>query len=256
MELPELLEWDSKLFARKIGKCVIQPNSEVEALRKILSNARKLNFDLVYVFTPINIDLDSLLTKAIYHVDTKMLFTKSVALGSKHEISPHISQIYTAQDLEPLYELAFESGKYSRFKVDFRLPESGFYELYRQWIDNSLNRKIADGIVVYKIDNQVMGLMTLQAERNAIKIGLLAVTPTLQGKGIGQELIKFALLYAYQNDTTHLKVATQSANKPACSFYEKYGFVIQEQSNIYHAWLSMPAEDVIDYSYKKYDSLQ
>ena len=65
--------------------------------------------------------------------------------GSAIEIIPHpFDASLTAQPLSSeLRDLAIASGEYSRFKVDKKVPNIVYEELFTCWIQNSINRTLA-----------------------------------------------------------------------------------------------------------------
>ncbi|MDZ7721960.1 MAG: GNAT family N-acetyltransferase [candidate division KSB1 bacterium] len=68
------------------------------------------------------------------------------------------------------------------------------------------------------------------------QIGLIAVHPQAQGKGIASYLIQVATNYAFDRGFETLEVATQYNNKPAMKLYQKSGFKIKSKQYIYHIW--------------------
>jgi dTDP-4-amino-4,6-dideoxy-D-galactose acyltransferase len=132
--------------------------------------------------------------------------------------------------------LAFESGKFSRFKLDNNFKQHEFEALYKTWVDNSFSKEFADAILVCKEKNIILGFITYKIiEDNAI-IGLLGVCDKHQGKGIGR-----ALLVEVENELSNkqikeLRIPTQLQNKQACGFYTKLGYNIIEKTIVKHYW--------------------
>jgi dTDP-4-amino-4,6-dideoxy-D-galactose acyltransferase len=67
-------------------------------------------------------------------------------------------------------------------------------------------------------------------------VGLIAVRPEHQGKGVGKKL-----LAAVENELSYklikeLRIPTQLKNKQACGFYAKLGYKMIEQISIKHYW--------------------
>jgi hypothetical protein len=80
------------------------------------------------------------------------------------------------------YPLAFESGKYSRFKFDVNFTQYKFELLYIKWIDNSFNKQFADKIFYTKAFDEVTGFVTVKLSEKFATIGLIAVSKNFQGK--------------------------------------------------------------------------
>lgn len=109
--------------------------------------------------------------------------------------------------------------------------------MYRLWLDNSINHKIANVVLVANNENQQpAGMVTVALKESAATIGLIAMHRGDRGKKIGQKLIQAAEFYAISNGKTILNVATQKANEPACRFYSKAGYIIQSRIEVWHSW--------------------
>lgn len=137
---------------------------------------------------------------------------------------------------DQLYSLAYESGKYSRFKRDPNFKEDQFKELYKKWIDNSLNKQFADKIFYIKNKNETLGFVTVKCHAKHASIGLIAVSEDYQGKGVGMQLLQSAEQYCLENEILELQIPTQKENEVACNFYEKLGYSILEEKYIKHYW--------------------
>ncbi len=237
MKIVEYLPWDSDLFKKKIGKYTIDSEKDKIEFKEVLDIAHKKGFECIYVFDPYNFIADVKITGTdITLVDTKINYHLPILSSTEILNSSNFSRIENTNEYTQLYELAFESGKYSRFKTDSHFSNQDFKRLYQKWIDNSINKKIADEVIGYFIENQMVGMITLQEKEGTVQIGLISVFPKFQGRGIGKELVKYAILYAVQKKAYFIEVSTQLLNKPACKFYEKIGFEPKELTNIYHIW--------------------
>ena len=135
-----------------------------------------------------------------------------------------------------MYNLAFESGKYSRFKKDKKFSNQQFENLYIKWIDNSLDFNFADDILIYVEENKIVGFISYKIKNEEATIGLVAVLPNHQGKGIGKYLLQVVENELIKNDIKALNIPTQKENKEACSFYEKLEYKIKESITIKHFW--------------------
>lgn len=223
----KVLEWDSHFFNKKIG--VIEIKEEIEIPSDLES------FDLLYV-KQIEDEYFEIKDFKQNHAETIVVFSKSI---SKSRI-PLNNFIFSAFDTnankEQIYKLAFESGKFSRFKLDNNFKQHEFEALYKTWVANSFSKEFADAILVYKERNIILGFITYKIiEDNAI-IGLLGVCDKHQGKGIGR-----ALLVEVENELSNkqikeLRIPTQLQNKQACGFYVKLGYNIIEKTIIKHYW--------------------
>jgi len=228
------LQWDSGFFGKKIGKIDLELSNDLNIL---LSDAKKMGYQLIYVFCNKNLEVDSEILKQFNGklMDIKNLYEKEC--DTTKEQSTFVSEYKSDFLTEELAQLAYESGKFSRFKLDENFKKEDFYKMYRIWIENSVNHQIADHVYVAKENEQIKGMVTLRINKENGQIGLMAVSPEAQGKGYGKSLIYACEKKLSETKIPKLKVPTQLENKQACRFYEKCGFQIKTVTHIYHFWL-------------------
>ena len=217
------LDWDSSFFKLEIAE--IENNED-------MNEVKYSNFDLLYVKKKEEIALSGF---KLNYQENKVIFEKQITIVTTR---PDQIKQFTSFDYEinDLYDLAYESGKYSRFLKDSLFGESNFKKLYKQWIDNSITKQFADDILFYVDDNKIVGLVTFKKHHNFGQIGLLAVDKNFQGKGIGRKLIYEVERFLFENNIKKLRIPTQLENKEACFFYEKLGYKIIENTPIKHYW--------------------
>ena len=146
------------------------------------------------------------------------------------------SAFNTNASKEQIYKLAFESGKFSRFKLDNNFQQNEFEALYKIWVDNSFSKEIADEILVYKEQSAILGFITYKIIENYAIIGLLGVCYEQQGKGIGRKLLEAVENVLSDKQIKELRIPTQLQNEQACGFYTKLGYNIIEETTIKHYW--------------------
>lgn len=217
------LEWDSRFFNLKIGKLVLDQTDDCY-LESLLQESKNQGFDLLYVFTKVKID-------GIKFVDQKRLYICNTPECNK--VESLIEDFHGNSDL--LYDLAYQAGHKSRFRIDPTIPEEDFKRLYQLWIDNSLNGSFADYVKVYFENGKPIGFITAKKKSDKLSIGLVAVDGESRGKGIGRKLLSSIIMIAAENNLP-IEVATQADNTGACKFYEQMGFTINEETYIYHIW--------------------
>lgn len=86
--------------------------------------------------------------------------------------------------------------------------------------------QMPDSIVV-KFSNeqlQITGCVNLQQHGNKIYLGLLSVSPQLQGFGIGKQLLKAADEYAQHLQCTAIYMTVITARQELISWYQRYGY--------------------------------
>lgn len=228
------LRWDSDFFNKKIGR--IEVKSDYVNLVENLEKAFKKQYDLVYVFGNKNTDIPNQILEKFNGklVDRKITFAAQIEdLQTKNTV--RIKE-FEEKNGNLLYNLAYLSGQYSRFRLDKNLEIENFKRLYREWVDKSVSHQIAKKVFVYEENGQTKGMITLGVKEKVANIGLIAVDEALHGKGIGMSLIDACVRYCKAENIITLDVPTQLDNAQACKFYEKCGFTEKSVQNIYHFW--------------------
>lgn len=130
--------------------------------------------------------------------------------------------------------LARQAGWGSRFSLDPCFAPEVCDEMYRIWIDRSCFREIADRVLIAKLGNVLAGLITVRLTQPVANIGLVSVTPHLQGHGIGRRLLLHVLREASLAGCRELAVVTQIQNIAAMGLYQSVGFRPFELLHWYH----------------------
>jgi dTDP-4-amino-4,6-dideoxy-D-galactose acyltransferase len=213
------LPFDSELFGFPVGKYEV---GEYWDQDEFLKQTRC--FQLVYLISEHELDIKS---KDIQLMDVKLVFEK--ALKSESTFTDNI-EVYQGELTEELISLALDSGEYSRFKVDPRLDQGEFEKLYHIWMRKALEKREV------LVDGEMEGMVTCKVDNDLAQVGLFAVKESSRGKGIGKDLLKKAESWAFEKGARIMKIPTQKANTPATNLYEKMGYKIASQTNIYHYW--------------------
>jgi GNAT superfamily N-acetyltransferase len=220
------LEWDSSFFHKKIG--LLELNADIQFFD--MEN----DYDLIYVISDKEIPINIANFRKSYS-ETKVIFSKMLVKGNKttgnNIIS--VSDIYPKKEI---YDMAFESGKFSRFNLDANFNKLEFKRLYKKWVDNSYTKEFADNVLVYKHQNISVGFVTYKVYGNYAKVGLIAVSPEHQGKGIGRKLLEAVEIELVDINVIELRIPTQLQNETACKFYSKMGYTIIEEKIVKHYW--------------------
>lgn len=225
------LDWDSAFFQSRIAKAIVASEDDVTELSEQAGKLRE-QYDLIYIFSDPGLEMH--LEQAVL-VDKKAIFTLSDP--GCFETDPHIACWGTSQGAGSLIPLALVSGKYSRFKLDPRLPFGSYERLYTRWIEQSVSRSIATEVFCYMVEGQPRGLLTLDRKDDRNVIGLVAVDEDYQHRGIGRALVMHAVSYVHKYQGKSLSVTTQLDNVPACRLYSGSGFSLESVTKIWHWWL-------------------
>lgn len=236
----EYLIWDSNFFGYKIGKYFVKKNTDIPEL---ISTVKNTDYKLVYLVVNQNIpnilEIKKNLSKPnIILADEKILYSQYVpeyqeSVNNLKDIKLYSSMVAN----QKLINLSLQSGVYSRFKIDKNFVSNEYEKLYTAWIENSVNKKIADNVFVAYQENEIIGVITLAFKNTFSDIGILAVDKSYRGKKTGKKLIQKAIEETRQKGINQIKVVTQQSNQQACAFYRKQGFLVEKVEYIYHIWL-------------------
>ncbi|NJK98058.1 MAG: GNAT family N-acetyltransferase [Bacteroidales bacterium] len=203
-----LLKWDTDFFGFKTGKL----NLIDEELGNLLCICKKKEFRLVYLFSdPENKSLhEKCRQNGGILVDEKVTFEKKPVQSDP--IAKDIEFYKLSLPEVKLYDLALQSGVYSRFNLDHNFTRDIFPKMYKEWIEKSVNGIMADKVLVYKVDNSIAGFVSLSLKKDFAQIGLIAVDSKFRNKSIGKKLIQASEKICLDKNVNNLVVVTQKAN--------------------------------------------
>ena len=237
----KVLDWDTNFFGFGVGM-VLVARLPVAELRRLLAEAREGGVTLVY-WASDPTDLESQEAASVMGgclVDRKTRYFKKTTGTSSavvDELTPRIEE-YQGQDSTPALEaLALQSGAFSRFRVDEKFPRERFEALYREWIRKSVNRQLADAILVARDGDDLAGMVTVVRHQSIGEIGLLAVEGRIRGRRLGEALVHASDRWFADHGCREWRVVTQGDNTPACRLYEKCGCSVMDVTFFYHFWL-------------------
>lgn len=220
----KILPWDSEFFGLRIGQL------ELPACKRNIDT----EYDLIYVLLPSDKPL-SLEGSELTFTEEKLVFSKKPEVWVCDRIKV-VSHTQIPYNVEELYALAYESGKYSRFRLDSNFPTWAFSKLYRQWVDNSLNSEFATDVLLAVHEGKICGMVTYKINGSVASIGLIAVSAECQGRGIGSDLLYEVESRLQTSGVDCLDIPTQASNLQACAFYRNKGYEISKKSIIQHYW--------------------
>ncbi len=73
-------------------------------------------------------------------------------------------------------------------------------------------------------ENEIEGCVFLHKRKNKLYLGMLSVSPALQAKGIGKELMKAAEVYAKETNSVAIFMRVISIRHELISWYEQKGY--------------------------------
>lgn len=236
----QILEWDSNFFGMPVAT-ILPEKLGHEDLVEVLALLEENGVRLAYWASDPG---DGKSQQAATHcrgtlVDRKITYVTNaggaplLSGGPAWPVETY-DEPFTNGDLE---NLAVQAGMYSRFRVDPRIPEGKFVELYKTWIRKSVDRQIAEAVLVVRHLGKIVGMVTVGKKNGRGDIGLIAVDDEMRGKQVGSALVFAAQAWAFGKGWDSAQVVTQGENVAACRLYERCGYRVEQTRNVYHFWL-------------------
>jgi dTDP-4-amino-4,6-dideoxy-D-galactose acyltransferase len=236
------LPWDSEILGVTVARLAGDVTSTVRFWSAVAA-ARRLGVELLY-WTPTHdrewAD-DEVVRAGGLLVDERCTYVRACAPAA-HEswVEPRgggVERYSEGWPNETLRRLALASGEHSRFNTDPRVGRVAFERLYDLWIARSVSREIADEVFVARSAREIVGMVTVDASGDTMRIGLLAVAESRRGAGVGRTLVTHALRWGRSRGCTRAEVVTQARNRAATGLYSKCGYTAESKRRVYHVWL-------------------
>lgn len=232
----EYLKWDSDFFGIKIGKCIINDETLFDPIL-FKKQAKEENYELIYVFKYNKmLEYEKVVEGDLALVDIQltmsMKFDKQEYIAEPYDFKTSL----TEEERIGCYEVAESTSIVSRFYYEEIIGKEKTKELYRKWIDNTLNQSFCDGIFLHKDFDIVTGIHIIKTDKSTGYFLLTGVRPGIKGKGIGSKLWKQSFGY-FSNETeiNKLKSSFSLQNTVSFNFHLKMGFnKVEETKFIYH----------------------
>ena len=147
------------------------------------------------------------------------------------------NDFYNRSDTDRLLQLGIDLYKESRFYFDKNTRILG-KKIYKEWINNSINKSLADEIIVHRdSNNRIIGFITIKINNDFVEPVLVKVDRNFTGKGYGKILMnKFFSFIASKYPDININVHTQLKNLAAIKFYQSFGLKIIDYDFIYHIY--------------------
>ena len=235
MEKPyKILEWDTNFFNFKVAeikKNIFQGNSDRDEILKSLSDEK---VRLAYYYSHEEVDFNCGKDYEINLIINRVPLEKKII--NDFPIHEKISFYNDDYPDESLIELAQLAGRQGRFGLDPKITDEQCNGIFKNWIVNSVNKKMASHTLVYKEQSEIIGFATINIKEGKGYTPLFAVKRKFEGKGIS-----FALMRAIENvlkaEGCPIAVGgTQELNEKALMVYKRYGLIPQKPEFIYHLW--------------------
>ncbi len=232
-----LLAWDTAFFGRRIGR-VVGDRFDAELARSVDDWARRNAVEALYFLARPDDPLTTAMAEAagFRFVDIRLTFALERPTPSG-PLRPEI-RAARADDLAALQALARVSHGDTRFFFDTAFARERAQALYAAWIQRACED--AAGVVWVPVDERDRPLGYLSCHYDAVEtageIGLVAVDPTAQGKGLGRALIDAGLTWFAEQGATRVTVVTQGRNRAAQRLYQRGGFLTDSLALWFHKW--------------------
>lgn len=235
VETCRVLEWDSEFFGVRVAsfKPVALTNAD---MLEVVNWCRRERVDCLYVRTESSdtVGVRCLEDAGARAVDVRMTFERNLlGLRSSQHAAVRASE---ESDIAELRALAAVSHTNSRFWADERFPRERCAELYATWIEKSC-RGWADRVLVAEMDGRPAGYLSCHVrERGRGEIGIVAVAPFAQSRGLGGALLDSALAWFTEHGLERVTVVTQGRNAAAQRLYQSRGFLTASVQVWHHLW--------------------
>ncbi len=170
-------------------------------------------------------------------MDTLVWYERPVSTALQRP-DPNI-RLATPDDAPALRDLAAAafSGYRGHYHADPHLDPAHCDDLYVDWAVRSLDRAVADAVLLWPADGEPEGFVTLR-ERwpGEIELPLYGVHPRAQGQGLGKRLVMAALSWAARRGAHRLLSSTQVINLPSQRVWLGLGFRPVRVEYTFHRW--------------------
>jgi dTDP-4-amino-4,6-dideoxy-D-galactose acyltransferase len=232
-----VLGWDTKFWGQRIAR-LDETSVTPASLRAIdawcADNRVACVFLLVAAY-------DRVSTRAaeqagFFFTDVRMTFRASVADRQSLALRQGL-RFARSGDRGRLAELARESHASTRFFHDPNFDDERCRDLYGQWMLSSLDGA-ADAVIVAEADGKAVGYVTCEFDtgEDSGRIGLIAVEPSSQGRGLGSALCEAALDWFAAEGALSVEIVTQGSNVSAQRVFQASGARTVSTELWFHKW--------------------
>ena len=235
MKQIERLDWDSDFFKIRIGRVLLNNETNLEPI-SFLKEA-KLNFDLVYVFSYQKmLSFETVFLSNLDLVDVmitmSMPFDKKLHTEKKYNFKNYLTQ----EEIIQCHNIAEQTSTVSRFYDEILIGPEKTKMLYRKWIDNGVNNSLSDGIFLFKEANSIVGIHLIKVDEKVGLFTLTGVNSSNKRAGVGRNLWNQAFgFFSNETNIDLIKSPFSFKNTDSFNFHLKMGFnKIEEIKYIYH----------------------
>lgn len=131
--------------------------------------------------------------------------------------------------------LKIEKAKARDFDTIIKIEEMSYKDPWPRevFLIDFLFNKSAHYFVA-KIENKIVGFIGLWVEEKKLHIINITVHPNERCKGIGKNMVYFAINYAKENNLNEIYLEARKSNQSAIKLYESIGFMVLEELKEYY----------------------
>jgi dTDP-4-amino-4,6-dideoxy-D-galactose acyltransferase len=232
-----LLAWDTEFWGERIARVETRTVTS-ESLRTIDDWCLDQGVACVYLLLDAADPTSTLAAERAGFFFTDVRVTFEADLGARRSWTGHVGlRSARADDRDRLAHLARISHGVTRFFHDPHFDNERCGELYAQWMLSSLDGG-ADTIIVADADGVAAGYVTCEVEKDGElgRIGLIAVEPSSQGRGLGLALCEAAFDWFAGAGATRAEVVTQGRNVAAQRVFQRAGARTVATELWFHKW--------------------
>ena len=237
--LCEYLPWDSDLFGYRIGR-VAPHRLDAASMDQALAWCRQERIDCLYLLS--DSDASDTVRLAEDHrfrlVDIRLTLECALETASSSTTNGVTIRPCCAADLPASRQIARQSHRDGRFYHDAQFSESLADRFYETWIEASV-QGFAQAVFVADIDGQAVGYVSCHRDEGGPgRIGLLGVSASCRGRGVGKALVQHAQRWCAAQGAREMSVVTQGRNRAAQRLYQRCGFTTSRMQLWYHRWFT------------------
>lgn len=232
------LTWDSAFFGFAVGRLDVGNGTDMSQIASAITSS---GCQCVYVFIPIepsecgdgcNCARRILKSMGAHCYDVRTTYAKDIVSSNS---SCRMEAILEVAEITPELEtLAIASGAQSRFVKDEKFRPF-FCDMYKEWLKKDFTH---GRVFAHRRVEGYDGIATVGIHGDYGKIGLVAVDAKSRGKGIATGLLSSVDAWLLGNGVERVEVVTQGDNVAARRLYEKSGFSVVSQIEVWHAWIA------------------
>ena len=80
-------------------------------------------------------------------------------------------------------------------------------------------------VLKYTDNDKIVGTVSLEKQGNKLYLGMLTVSPELQGGGVGKQLLKAAEIFANEENIPKIVMTVISVRSELIAWYKRHGYV-------------------------------